>query len=72
MVIILPNKKKGLTTIENKLQSSTNWKKLLRGMKPEYIKLSIPKFKTETGIDLMKILPNVRIALIIILLLIQI
>ncbi|XP_052066220.1 serpin B6-like [Mytilus californianus] len=60
MMIILPNKKMGLTVLESNLTVSTLQKAIDSTYKQE-TNISIPKFKIEATFDLTKVLPKLGI-----------
>lgn len=60
MLIILPNKKMGLTVLESNLTISTLQKAIDSTYKQE-TNISIPKFKIEATFDLTKVLPELGI-----------
>ncbi|CAC5395118.1 Serpin B6,Leukocyte elastase inhibitor [Mytilus coruscus] len=60
MLIILPNKKMGLTVLESNLTVSTLQKAIDSTYKQE-TNISIPKFKIEATFDLTKVLPELGI-----------
>lgn len=64
MIIILPNKKNGIAELEQKL-ASVDLTKITENMYRPEVKVSLPKFKIETTIDLKDSLSEVRLFVII-------
>lgn len=59
MLIVLPNKKNGLSNLEQKLEH-VSVKDIMSQMKDEMLEVVIPKFKIETTVQLNEILHRVR------------
>lgn len=57
-LMILPNKKSGLSALETKLKN-TNLKTISEQLNPEYVQVSMPKFKIEYKVSLKSILKKV-------------
>jgi len=58
MVFILPNRKHGVDSVEQKMQGM-NLEKLLGMLEPTVVDLHIPKFKIESKLDLQKAMKEV-------------
>ena len=62
MLIVLPNEITGLDAILDKLAAGHNLLSELDNMHQMKVQVTIPKFKIETEIDLIELLPKVSIS----------
>lgn len=59
MMIILPNKKDGLSDLESKIDQ-VNFQDLAKSLQEEEVVVKIPKFKIESSIQMKDILQKVN------------
>lgn len=59
MMIILPNKKNGLSDLESKIDQ-VNFQDLAKSLQEEEVVVKIPKFKIESSIQMKDILQKVN------------